>query len=164
MSTSTDSEVSPTNEQGVINVFLSQVERLNIAPLTRSNFRRTNDSLYFSYEPNQPRGFSVQAQLQEGEFWLDCEGWHEHFAIEGGSEEKFAQSCLEKLITLLNGQTTLKVSKAGRWPYKWELIYKYADDKHESLGVTGLLVFNYFGRRQTYTLKNAESLPVVRFN
>jgi hypothetical protein len=140
--------------QSDVNVFLALVAKFDTEPLVAKNFELKDNSLYFHYAPSDPSGFSIDMRLQDGTYWLECEGWHEDFDQENDDEVDLANQLFEQLITLLNGQVVLRIWTAGRWPYKWELIYEFERRRHESLGFTHLLLFNYFGRRRRIEKRN----------
>ncbi len=84
---------------------------------------------------------------------MSCDGWHDVFPVDGDPTEN-AQHLIKQLATLFDGRTKLLVTYAGRSPCKWELLHNYEDNKWESLSVTGLIFFNYFGRRRTVEKRN----------
>src|SRR5258708_1863855 len=129
-----------------IDALLALVAEFNRSPLTRKNFKLKEGLLSFEYIPSDSRGFPVGLEMREGVYELYCDSWHDEFEIEGLAAIEVATSIFEQLITLLNGQTTLRVSRAGRMPYKWELMHEFKPGQYESLGLTALLVFNYFGK------------------
>jgi hypothetical protein len=134
---------------------LLKVDELNRPPLTRGSFDLKGTSLSFVFVPEDKNGYNIKLSANENGYQLACEGWHEEFLpAKEQSDDEFAQQLYEQLVTLLNGQTILRITKAGRWPYKWEILYEYEPGKTESLGASGLIFFNYFGKRGTENKKN----------
>lgn len=130
------------------------VEAFNKAPLTWKNFEREKDRLDFYYEPEDGKGFSVDVIANPKSYLLSCEGWHEEFQQEDMSDDAFAQQLFERLQKLLDGRATLVITKTNGRPYKWELFHEYEPGKTESLSMTGLIFFNYFGKRSKETRVN----------
>lgn len=114
--------------------------------------------LRFEARANSESGFDVAVVVLGDSYTIWGDGWHENHPLEDNFVRS-AHSVVEQLVTLLNGRTKLLVSYAGKWPYKWEMLHNYEDDRWESLSVTGLIFYNYFGRRRLTEKRNRMLRP-----
>lgn len=114
---------------------------------------RTGAELVFRVPAQSESEFGVEVLVGEDLYTVYCDGWHEEFGWHDDNRED-VHILLEKLTTLLDGRTKLRVKYAGRMPYRWELLHNYEDDKWESLGITGLFFYNYLGRRREVEKRN----------
>ncbi len=106
-----------------------------------------NPCLVFDFDARSDEEFSVEVRVFSDEYQIACDGWHEHYGL-SKAPDKNAEHITEQLITLFNGSTKLVTYYKGENPYRWELLYNFDEDEWESLGVTGLLFYNYFAKRK----------------
>lgn len=101
-------------------------------------------------------GFEVR--VEAGLDWLDvgvAEGWQD-MTCDGNpvreTHEALIVNALGFVRTLLSTDAVLETRYAGQAPYKWVL--RYRDEEGWQGGTTGLLLFNYLGRRRVTVRQN----------
>jgi hypothetical protein len=92
--------------------------------------------------------FDVGFAMREDSYTLWAEGWHDEFVM-GGDPTEDARLLLARVRMLLDGRARLCVRYAGRMPYRWTLVVEDEEGWRGYFDVTGLLFYNYFGRRTT---------------
>jgi hypothetical protein len=105
-------------------------------------------------------GFDITIECESNGLHPFAEGWHGapwEANTPDMSIEEVAEDCLGFVRTLLCPDATLTVHYSGGRPYRWILRYPTlgAPVKDE----TGLLFFNYFGRRETREFRNTHLPP-----
>lgn len=109
--------------------------------------KKGNTCLEFIYKAQSKLEFDVFAEFYKDSYTLFCDGWHDEFVMEKCPNET-ARSILGKLKTIFEGKLKVRVTYAGKLPYKWEILFDEGID-WEVLPLTGLLFYNYFGKRKT---------------
>jgi len=115
--------------------------------LKRSNVKEEGEVLIFQYDAQNDSEFDVYVEFYSKTYNLYCEGWHDFFEYEDLLGDSPVTLIKEQLISLINGDTKLKVNFSGNTPFKWELIHFNEDDNQKSLGSVGLIFYNYFGKK-----------------
>ncbi len=104
-------------------------------------------------------GFTVEVQAQTYGLYAFAEGWHSSAWELTSRKETYENLCTQFLgfvRTLLSRDAWLEVRYAGRTPYRWTMTYGVEGGAESES--TGLLFFNYFGRRSARVLQN-DHLP-----
>jgi len=121
------------------------------SPIDRDHLKigtRNGEALLeFCYNARSALEFDVFAEFFEDSFTICCDGWHDEFVMEQDTTEN-GRNVLEKLKFVFEGKVKLRVTYAGRSAHKWQLLFDEAIDWHV-MRLTGLLFYNYFGRRKT---------------
>ena len=140
----------------------NKVFEFHMASPARSIIKRSDDGFTFTYNQDFKDGISIDFMAQRGEYWLACNGWHEHSEFIGlnanSSEEDKAQRGADQLASILNGQARLEVHRAGSIAYKWIMIFG------ESNNTTGLLLYPFWLRKSTKILKNNVPIQHLKNN
>jgi len=102
--------------------------------------------LRFEYEPSLETEFYVFAEFFEHHYVLHFEGWHDEFPVCDTPSET-AQMVLAQLESVFEGKVRLRITSAGKSPYKWQLVFDEGLDWCV-MHITGLLFYNYFARRK----------------
>ncbi len=105
-------------------------------------------------------GFTVEAQAETYGLYASAEGWHSGAWEPTSRKETLEELCSEFLgfvRTLVSSDAELEVRYAGGTPYKWTMTYGVEGGAESES--TGLLFFNYFGRRSTRVLRNQHLPP-----
>jgi hypothetical protein len=141
---------------------LRAIARYNRPPLDEKHLsvarKRGEVEVRFEVEADTEDGFDVYAYVSRDTYIIGGEGWHDHVELRGEPDEE-ATTLIARLLPLLDGRAGLLVRYAGRHPYRWDLLYDYADEGWEPLNITGLFFFNYLGRRRRVEKRNAWPLP-----
>ena len=139
-------KLSP-NQQGIYDAIF----RYGKAPIDGDHIfidrYETSPRVRFEYLAEQETEFSVSLVVDVNTYQLAVDAWHEEFACEG-DVLSVSTKVIEQLETLFDGRIRLQVWYAGKSPYKWELMHDYQQDQWESLSITSLLFYNYFGRKR----------------
>ena len=130
---------------------LEAIGRHNESPLDAEHLRISEEGgrveLWFEATAASRIGFDVGAVVREGSYTLWCdEGWHDEFPLQGDPEED-ARLLVARLADLLEGRAKLLIRYAGGSPYRWRLVVADAEKWQAYFLETGLLFYNYFGRR-----------------
>jgi len=100
-------------------------------------------------------GFDVRIECEAYGLYPYADGWHGapwDANAPNTTLEAICNDCLGFLRSVVSPEAILTVMYAGAKPYKWILSYPWGEARtHDE---TGLLLFNYFARRQTRTLQN----------
>ena len=104
-------------------------------------------------------GFDIHVEVDSEEVAIYCEGYHDHHQLEGEPND-FANHVVGFLYDLLTSLMRVREYCAGGFPYKWSLECREGDAWVPE-STTGLLFYNYFGRKtesffQNSTLKERE--------
>ncbi len=76
---------------------------------------------------------------------IHIDGWHEEFEHKNSIVE--AYNSLEKLLKFaLSKSCKILITKANGKAYKWDL-YSFENGEWKFYSTTGLLIYNYFGKR-----------------
>jgi hypothetical protein len=112
------------------------------------------DQSGFSFRYLSPfdQGFDVEVIAQIGEYWLDCGNWHDHYEVDTDGVSK-ADELFVIISKLITGKSELKIYKKGSIDHKWELLID-EQVQQRSLGITGLIFYNYFGKEKISTKSN----------
>ena len=103
-------------------------------------------------------GFEVAAVAETYGLYAFAEGWHSGaWDTPGLTPESLVVDFLGFLRTLLSPDARLDVHYAGRTRSKW--IMHYRDESGWQADTTGVLIFNYFGKRTVVTLQNTVLPP-----
>jgi hypothetical protein len=106
-----------------------------------------------------PSGFDVVIQAETYGLYPYAGDWHGapwDANTPKMSLAEICEDCLGFVRSLLCADSLLKVCYSNERPYRWVLSYLFGGRQvHDR---TGLIVFNYFGRRSTRTFQN-EYLP-----
>jgi hypothetical protein len=101
-------------------------------------------------------GFEVRVEAGVDELEVAvAEGWHDMTCDQNPvreTAEALVVNALGFVRTLLSVDAALETRYAGQSPYKWTL--RYRDEEGWQHGTTGLLVFNYLGRRHITIRQN----------
>ncbi len=131
-------------------IFLSLAE-FNVFPIDEGHLRVEKEGgetrLVFRFEARSDAEFSVEIIFYKDTYVIYCDEWHDEFELKFDEQGKVTD-LIGRIVTLFNGKTKLITKYAGNGPYRWELMYNYERDEWESLGETGLLFYNYFGKRR----------------
>ena len=130
---------------------MEAIARHNESPLDGEHLEISEEEgrieLHFEATADSPGGFDVGAVVREGSYTLWCgEGWHERFPSQGDPEED-ARLLVARLADLLEGRAKLLIRYADGRPYRWRLVVSDAEKWQADFLETGLLFYNYFGRR-----------------
>ncbi|MFK8012687.1 MAG: hypothetical protein AB8B80_11635 [Marinicellaceae bacterium] len=105
-------------------------------------------------------GFDVIVSMDELDVYIltDC-GYHDHWRL---TEFKNNNEALESIFGLvrdmLSENMQIKVMLSNKSPYRWILQFK-EESQWMDESTTGLLFWNYFGRRREEVYKNQHLLP-----
>ena len=113
----------------------------------RVEIKNGNTCLEFTYQAPSELEFDVFAEFFEDSFALYCDGWHDELVMKKCPNEN-ATRILEKLKSIFEGKVKVRVTYAGKSPYKWEILFDEGID-WKVLRLTGLLFYNYLGKRKT---------------
>lgn len=103
-------------------------------------------------------GFDVNVDVSTHDITVFTEGAHRHFDFaHGQNEEDLVREVLGLVRDLLSPHMRLRILLAGKQSYRWHMEV-YQNDKWQTEETTGLLLWNYFGRRSEKILQN-ELLP-----
>ena len=94
----------------------------------------------------EPSGFDVSLCGSETEWIVSFDGWHEHF-----SSEKEALDCF---AFGLSDRCRLKVTRRGRFPYRW-VVESLSEDGWIPDSETGLLFFPFWLPRRVEYRQNS---------
>ena len=100
-------------------------------------------------------GFDVRIECESYGLYPVADGWHgapwdNNPSV--GTPEKIAEQCFGFLRTVLSPDAVLNVHFSAGKPYKW--ILSYPTGQLPVNDETGLLLFNYFGRREVREYRN----------
>ena len=101
------------------------------------------------------RGFDITVEVCADEINLFCEGFHDHYSIEGTPDD-FANYFVGFLYNLLSPVMRISEVCSGGVPYKW-ILESRQQGEWISDSITGLIFYNYFGKRSKRIYQN-ESL------
>lgn len=126
------------------------VSKYSKFPIDKEHFktktRGKETVLEFYYKAASESEFDVRAEFFENSFTLYCDGWHDDFLAEEDPIQN-AEKALEILKSIFKGKVRLLIKTAGRLPYKWLIILEEGIDWNV-MGLTGLIFYNYFGKRK----------------
>jgi len=103
--------------------------------------------------PQSEHGFPVELECMDYGVYPSAEGWH------GGCwdvtvwKPKDLEASLREFLNSLVTDAELKIYYSGAKPYKWVLHHTFEGQRVAD--ETGLLFFNWFGRRSNETKRNA---------
>jgi hypothetical protein len=118
--------------------------------------RGTSQNLVFP--ALQPTGFDVTVTIEPSGVVVAARGAHHHFeANEGQDVEHTAAEALGLVRDLLSPDMRVIEYCAGGLPYRWAMEVRTADG-WKATEVTGLLFWNYLGRRSQLVFQN-QTLP-----
>ena len=136
-----------TNQQAIFDA-ISKYSKFPIdGHHLRVEIKNGSTCLLFTYQATSELEFDVFAEFFEDSFALHCDGWHDEFVIKKCPNES-ATRILEKLKSIFEGKIKVRVTYAGKSPYKWEILFDEGID-WEVLPLTGLFFYNYLGKRKT---------------
>lgn len=122
---------------------------------TWSGIARGKHTLVFPVQCQN--GFEVRVEAgPDGLAVGVAEGWHDMTCDRNPvreTEEALVVNSLGFVRTLLSTDAALATRYAGQSPYKWVL--RYRDEQGWRTGTTGLLFFNYLGRRRVTVRQNS---------
>jgi hypothetical protein len=102
-------------------------------------------------------GFDVLIEVSSTEINVLIQGAHQHFDSSKGSNESKINNALTLVRDLLSSNMRTKELRAGKLAYRWDM--EYFDNNQWCLeNTTGLLFWNYFGKRSERILQNS-TLP-----
>ena len=116
--------------------------------------------LDFEYLP-EDRGFDVYFGVEEDEYHFSADQWHEHSEYllpDNLSDKEKARSAIDQLQSLLNGQASIDVHKAGKFAYKWTLCYG------QTKNTTGLLFYPFWAKKSIQKLQNKGLSTKLNYN
>lgn len=116
---------------------------------------RADDCLAFPR--SNPNGFEIEVVLEDGMVVVNALGAHEHFQARESSPAEAAEAALGYVRDLLSPGMRIREKRAGRMPYRWT-VEILGSDGWARESVTGVLLFNYFGRRSERVYQN-DQLP-----
>ncbi|MFK8013467.1 MAG: hypothetical protein AB8B80_15620 [Marinicellaceae bacterium] len=105
-------------------------------------------------------GFDVSVSMDEVDLYIltDC-GFHDHWRL---TEFKNNNEALESIFGLvrdmLSENMQIKVMLTNKSPYRWILQFREENEWIDE-STTGLLFWNYFGRRREEVYKNQHLMP-----
>ena|SRR5688572_12189461 len=106
-----------------------------------------------------PTGFDVTIEAETYGLYPYAGEWHGapwDSSMPRMSFAEICEDCLAFVRSLLCSDSSLQVFYSNERPYRWVLSYPFEGQRVSDR--TGLLVFNYFGRRSVRTFQN-EQLP-----
>lgn len=103
-------------------------------------------------------GFDVEVLVDGSGIVVSALGAHEHFGQSDGSAAEIVDAALGLVRDLLSPGMRLWEKRAGRMPCRWKLESQTAESWHAE-SETGLLLFNFFGRRSERVYQN-HHLPI----
>ena len=103
--------------------------------------------------PQSERGFPVELECMDYGVYPSAEGWHGGcWDVTVWKPEDLAGSLREFLNSLVS-DAELEVCYSGSKPYKWILHHTFEGQRVAD--TTGLIFFNWFGRRSVIIKSNA---------
>jgi len=103
-------------------------------------------------------GFDVNVDVSPHEIKVFTEGAHRHFDfVDGQKEEDLVHAVLGLVRDLLSPHMRLRILLAGKQSYRWQMEV-YQNGKWQTEETTGLLLWNFLGKRSEIILQN-ELLP-----
>jgi hypothetical protein len=110
-----------------------------------SHVRYEADASSISVQPTSDTGFAVDLTVNQGQYTVSFNGWHEDFETEDEALECFAFG--------LSDECRLKECRRGNFAYRWTV-----QSKHEGNWVadssTGLLFFLFWKPKKIWYLQN----------
>jgi hypothetical protein len=111
--------------------------------------------LQVEFPKQGPSGFDVFLTVTDGDVLLETDrGWH--LQQEGPSEQQI-EEFLGLVRDMLSTACRLRERRAGGRPYRWHL-ESFVEGVWRRDGTTGLVFWNYFGRRSEHVYQN-DTLP-----
>jgi len=134
-------------------------ERLTSALETHPGLPRTvrddGRSIEVEFPKQVASGFDVSLDVSDAEMRLETDrGWHEYWADPTAQD---VEHVLGLVRDMLSTACRLRERRAGRRAYRWDL-ESFVDGHWRQDGTTGLLFWNYFGRRSEQVYQN-DTLP-----
>ena len=103
-------------------------------------------------------GFEVAAEAETYGLYAFAEGWHSGaWDTPGLTPDMLVVEFLGFLRTLLSSDAHLDIHYAGRTHAKWVMHYRV--EQGWETDTTGMLFFNYFGKRRVVSLQNTVLPP-----
>jgi hypothetical protein len=78
--------------------------------------------LLFIYQATSELEFDVFAEFFEDSYALYCDGWHDEFVMNKCPNDS-ATRVLEMFKSIFEGKVKVRVTYAGKSPYKWEILF-----------------------------------------
>jgi len=112
------------------------------------------DHCILDIPPYSDTGFSITIEVFPEEITVSMGGPHEHFRREGMSPEELVGSVLGLTRDLLSPAMRLREQRAGGSAFQWHVEALQADGTWLAEATTGLLFWNYFGKRSERIYQN----------
>ncbi len=111
------------------------------------------DHCILDIPPCSDTGFSITVEVFPAEITVSMQGPHEHFPLDSDAEE-LVRSVLGLIRDLLSPAMRLRELRAGGSPYCWHVEMLQEDGTWQTEFTTGLVFWNYFGRRSERIYQN----------
>ena len=112
------------------------------------------DHCILDISPCSDTGFSIPIEVSPDEITVSMGGAHEHFYREGTSPEELAGSVLGLTRDLLSPAMRVREQRAGGSAFQWHVEALQEDGTWLAEAMTGLLFWNYFGKRSERIYRN----------
>jgi len=127
-------------------------------PALAHRWEQHQNSQELVFPSSESTGFDVTVSISREGVIVLASGAHQHFGpIEGQSEESIAAEALGLVRDLLSPDMRVREFRAAGSPYRWTMEICTADG-WKATETTGLLFWNYFGRRSQRVFQN-QTLP-----
>jgi hypothetical protein len=107
------------------------------------------------FPPIDSTGFEVAIQVGDGYIYVLMGNNHHSFSPTRESVDESMGAALGLARDLLSPDMRLRELRAGGMPYKW-LVEARSGDGWQLEAETGLLFYNYFGRRTEHLFQNRQ--------
>lgn len=115
--------------------------------------RRTDDQVVLVFPASGASGYDVEVYASEESITVYADV--AHLAIDDPSDARGrVQEALALVQDLRSPRTRLRIHFAGGQPYRWT-VEEFEDGEWKGSFLTGLLFWNYFGRRSQVIRQNA---------
>ena len=135
--------------------FRNTVEVATINMAVPPQWEKSNDKDLVILPKQNPDGFEVRIECFDYGMYPYADGWH------GGCwdvtvwEPKELKETLTEFITSIINDAVLTVNYSNHKPHKWAL--HYLDNGQRVFDETGLLLFNWFGKRTSRSFCNGST-------
>lgn len=132
-----------------INLFMGGIE-LSYFDLDTSGFdiscSKTRCDLFLRIVPKNNSCLEIFLYAKPDEIYISLDGWHENLQYKQNSFDDFVKNIEKFLVFILSESCKLVIFKSNNKPYKWNL-YGLENDEWKFYSSTGLLFYNFFGKR-----------------
>lgn len=107
------------------------------------------------FPPPDTLGFEVGVQAGEGYLYVLMGRMHESFNVDPQQPKEAVITALGLIRDLLSPRVRLRELRAGGRPYRW-FVESYDGSTWQLEAETGLLLFNFFGKRSEHVFQNRQ--------